>query len=387
MTLPGSEQLTKDTLQNHFDPAIYRERGELPPFFAGLMPEGSLRQRLAATRKSARDMDDLGILAAAGRDLPGAITVVPANLGNLTAAARTYGVTGGSDNLEIIVPEQATEGAASLSGAQDKLALSRSTDGKRYCKPVTGQVSNLIAKLPAAGDDSQIRNEHACMTLAELAGVNTARCWLAPMSTIADYSDLVGALGRDTHFLAVDRFDRSPSGSIHMEDACQLLTLMPNQKYSSSKEFIKLIRVLDRLSTKGIEDIRQFFIRQTVNTLIGNSDAHLKNFSVLYRNGIDLELSPAYDIVCVSALVGFRGFSTNISIDKLQRQETLNSYVAIAKQAGISERIVKAAVTHTVTLAKERWPKALQEMDVPESVRHEIEGRLNTLPLAVGTKT
>lgn len=57
MTLPGAEWVTQETLKNHFDPAVYRERGELPPFFAGLMPEGALRRRLAATRKSECDMD------------------------------------------------------------------------------------------------------------------------------------------------------------------------------------------------------------------------------------------------------------------------------------------------------------------------------------------
>jgi len=386
MTLPGAEQVTQETLKNHFDPAVYRERGELPPFFAGLLPEGALRRRLAATRKNDRDMDDFGILAAAGEDLPGAVTVVPANLDNLTAAARAYGVTGGADNLEISVPEQAAEGAASLSGVQDKLALSHAKDGKRYCMPVKGTLSDLIAKLPLAGNDSQVMNEYACMTLAGLAGVNVAQCRPAPMSTLTDHPDLVVALGSDTRFLAVDRFDRGPSSAVHMEDACQLLTLMPGQKYAGAKEFVKLIQVLDRLSTRGIEDVRQFFIRQTVNTLLGNSDAHLKNFSVLYHNGVRPELSPAYDIVCVSALAGFRGFGTNVAIDKLQRQETPDTYAAIAKQAGISERIAKAAVTQTVTLAKSLWLKALQDMDVPDAVRLEIKERLNTLPLAGGAK-
>lgn len=195
MTLPGVERVTQETLKNHFDPALYRERGELPPFFAGLMPEGPLRRRLAATRKSERDMDDFGILAAAGEDLPGAVTVVPANIDNLTAAARAYGVTGGADNLEISVPEQAAEGAASLSGVQDKLALSRAKDGKRYCMPVKGTLSDVIAKLPLAGDDAQVMNEYACLQLAGLAGVNVAQCRPTPMSTMTDHPELVSALG------------------------------------------------------------------------------------------------------------------------------------------------------------------------------------------------
>lgn len=220
--------------------------------------------------------------------------------------------------------------------------------------------------------------------LAGLAGVNVAQCQPAPMSTMTDYPELVIALGPDTRFLAVDRFDRGPDGAVHMEDACQLLTLMPGQKYSGAKQFVKLIQILDRFSTRGIEDVRQFFVRQVVNTLIGNPDAHLKNFSVLCPNGISPELSPAYDIVCMSALPGFRGFGTNVAIDALQRKETRDTYAAIARQAGISERIAKAAVTQTVSLAKDHWPKALREMEVPHAVRREIEDRLNSLPLARG---
>lgn len=382
MTVPREEQLTQDTLLNRFDPAVYRERGELPPFFAGLMPEGALRKRLAATRHDPRDMDDFGVLAAAGEDLPGAVKVVPANLDNLTAAARAYGVTGGADNLEISVPEKAAEGAASLSGYQDKIALSHARDGKRFCLPLKGTLSDLIAKLPVANDDSQILNEYACMQLAGMAGVNVAQCRPLPMRDIDDHPELVEALGPGTRFLAVDRFDRGPGGAVHMEDGCQLLTLMPNQKYADTAFFVRLIRVLDRFSTRGIEDVRQFFIRQVVNTLIGNSDAHLKNFSVVYHNGIMPELSPAYDIVCVAGLPGFKGFATNVAIDRRQREETLATYAAVAKSAGISERIATAAVKQTVRLARERWPKALAEMEVPEAVREEILSRLDTLPLS-----
>ncbi len=139
-------------------------------------------------------------------------------------------------------------------------------------------------------------------------------------------------------------------------------------------------------SVRVLSQILKCALLQTVNTLIGYSDAHLKNFSVLYHNGIRPELSPAYDIVCISALAGFRGGGTNVAIDKLQRQETLGTYTAIAKQAGISERIAKAAVTQTISRAKDLWPKALQDMDVPNAVRLEIVDRLNTLPLAGGTK-
>ncbi len=381
LTVPGSDRLTREILQNPFDPALYQERGELPAYFAGLLPEGDLRKRLAATRRDIRDTDDFGILAAAGLDLPGAVKVLPADLDKLTDHARAVGVTGGSDNLEIGVPEQAAEGAASLSGMQDKLALSTAHKGKRFNLPVKGRLSDVIAKLPARHDDAQIFNEYAAMQLARMAGVNIAPCSTRPLTDI-DMPDLVQALGEDKYFLAVDRFDRTPDGAVHVEDACQLQTLMPVRKYADTRHFVALLKILDRLSVRGVEDIRQFFIRQTVNTLLGNSDAHLKNFSVIYHNGILPELSPAYDIVCVSALPGFAGFATNVAIDAQQQQQTLQTYKDIATQAGIAARIAVAAVKDTVELARTRWPDALKDLPAPAAADAEIRRRLAVLPLA-----
>lgn len=381
LTLPGEEDVTQEVLRNTFDPALYNLHGELPPFFAGLLPEGPLRKRLAATRTNVRDTDDFGILAAAGEDLPGAVRVVPANLDNLTPAARAYGVTGGADNLELSVPEAAAEGAAAVSGLQNKLALSSAHEGKRFVLPVRGKLSDMIAKLPLPNDDSQILNEYTAMRLAAKAGVNVAVCSPRLMSDI-DLPELVEALGADTRFLAVDRFDRGPNGATHTEDACQMLTLMPSRKYAEESLFVQLLRTLDRLSVRGVEDIRQFFIRQAVNTLIGNSDAHLKNFSVIYHNGVHPELSPAYDIVCVAALPNFKGYATNVAIEKRQRAETLNTYKEIARAAKLADRIVVAAVRSAVDRAQALWPKALEEVDAPAAVAEEILGRLKNLPLA-----
>lgn len=382
ITPPGSDDLSRSILGNQFDPAIYRERGQLPPFFAGLLPEGSLRRRLASTRLHAEDMDDFGLLASAGEDLPGAVKVVPARLDHLTPTALALGATGGADGLNVRVPEGAAKGAASLAGMQDKLALSQVHRKFGYCLPSEGRLTTIIAKLPAPNDDDQVMNEYACMQLAAMAGVEVAQCQPEPMKAIIDQPDLIGELGAATRFLKVERFDRSLDGAIHMEDACQLLTLMPPQKYAAQDRFVTLLAILNRLSSRGIEDVRALFIRRTVNTLLGNSDAHLKNISVLYRDGRLPQLAPAYDIVCVASFPSFRGYAVNVAIDKQQRLETHETYAAIAKAAGISQRIAKTAVKQTVTLAKESWPSALRKMDVSPRVSNEILHRLATLPLS-----
>jgi serine/threonine-protein kinase HipA len=354
------------------------------------MSEGPLRQRLALTRVHESDKDDFGILAAAGKDMPGAVRVVPADLGRLTPYALRRGaqlITAGTDAFDLAVPQQAEEGASLLAGVQDKLGLFWAGEGQPYQAPSNGLLSNIIAKLPHAGDDEQIRNEYAGMALAGLAGVNVATCRCVSNAEISGSSNLAQSVVPGYCFLAVDRFDRKGGQPVHMEDACQLLTLMPGKKYSGIDKFIKFIRILDRFGTKGSEDVQQFFIRQTVNTLLGNSDAHLKNFSVLYPDEEGLELSPAYDILCVAALPGFRGLRTNVAVDKLQWQETLRTYIDIAIQAGVAERIASAAVTQTVDLACDRWPEALREMDVSDSMRETILERLRSLPLVSSSQS
>lgn len=381
ITVPVSERITQRILSNYYDPAIYSERGELPPYFAGLLPEGPLRRRLAATRQNGQDRDSFGILAAAGEDLPGALRVIPADLAKLSRAALAYGVTGGTDDREIDTPESAAPGAASLAGTQDKLALCRAKTGNRYELPRRGHLSDVIAKLPSCLDDSFVMNEYACMRLASMAGVEVAECHPEPMRAMIDSSGLIEEFGAETRFLAVERFDRGINGPVHVEDGCQLLTLRPSQKYAVREKNIILLRLLTQLSGRGIEDVRQMIVRQVTNTLLGNADAHLKNIGILYQNGVIPMLAPAYDIVCVVALPAFPGWKTNVALEQNQRSETLDSYTTLAKEAGISDRIVKAAVKQTVSRAKELWPRALKEMDVPDTVKAEILTRLSTLAL------
>lgn len=245
-SVPGAEGLTQRILGNRYNPASYRERGELPPFFAGLLAEGSLRRRLAATRRNPNDMDDLGVLVAAGEDLPGAVVMRPADLATLTAAARAHGTPGGAEDGDIEMSEAAIVGAASLAGMQDKIALIALADGNSYGVSHGGQLTDVIAKLPLGDDDSQIMNEYACMQLAALAGVDVACCRPVLMSRLWGHPQLVEMAGRETCFLAVDRFDRGPNGAPHVEDACQLLTLMPSQKYAGDEQFVVLLALLNR---------------------------------------------------------------------------------------------------------------------------------------------
>jgi len=382
MAIPGVPAIAAEIFANAFHPAVYNTEGRLPSFFAGLLPESELRKRLEATRHNPEDRDDFGILAAAGEDLPGAVIVVPtADPHAIPEYARTFGATGGADNLEVAVIEGATEGAASVSGVQNKLALSTIQKGKRYTLPGHGKLSDIIAKLPARNDDSQIFNEFVAMELAKSAGVDVAECEPLPIDTI-EIPGIAEIAGSAKYFLAVQRYDRKGNQRIHVEDACQALGRMPNAKYANVDQFQILVRLLNELSPKGVNDVRQFFIRQTVNTLLANSDAHLKNFSLLYEDQKHPQLTPAYDIVCVAALPGFSSYGANLAIDKLQRAQTLDDYRNMARAAGVAERIAIAAVKATVKTAHDTWPCLLDQLPTPDRMKAIVLERLSTLPLA-----
>lgn len=185
MVIPSAPQIAPQIFANPFHPALYNAGGQLPTFFSGLLPESELRDRLAETRHNPLDRDDFGVLAAAGEDLPGAVVIAPpADPHAIPEYARTFGATGGPDNLEIAFVEGATEGAASISGVQKKRALSMIEKGKRYTLPGSGKLSDVIAKLPARNDASQIYNEYVAMHRAKAAGVDVAPCWPGSLATI-----------------------------------------------------------------------------------------------------------------------------------------------------------------------------------------------------------
>ncbi|SEB92579.1 serine/threonine-protein kinase HipA [Burkholderia sp. WP9] len=382
MAIPGVPAIAAEIFSNAFHPALYNTGGKLPPFFAGLLPESELRKRLEATRHNPEDRDDFGVLAAAGDELQGAVVIQPPeDPHSIPEYARTFGATGGADNVEMSMTEGATEGAASISGVQNKLALSTVHKGKRYIMPGHRKLSDLIAKLPARNDDSQVFNEFVAMQLAKAAGVNVATCEPMPLSAI-DIEGLETMAGTATSFLAVERYDRRDNQRIHVEDGCQVLGLMPIAKHGKAEQYQVFLRLLKELSPRGVKDVREFFVRHAVNTLIGNSDAHLKNHSLLHAEEMRPELAPAYDIVCVAALPGFSTYGTNMTIDRAQRTQTLGDYRLMARAAGVAERIATAAVKSAVAAAKDTWPKLLDELPAPRGMKDIILARLQNLPLA-----
>jgi len=171
----------------------------------------------------------------------------------------------------------------SISGVQPKLSMSR--QGSRLV-PVTAG-GQFILKPQTERFPLLPQNESLCMNIAGLLEIET------PPHGLFELRD-----GSPAYL--VRRFDRTPDGKkLRCEDFAQILG--EDDKYTGSMERIgKRIRELS--GVPGL-DVQLFFERVLLNFLLGNGDAHLKNFSMLESADGGLRLSPAYDIVCSKAVI------------------------------------------------------------------------------------
>ncbi len=262
-------------------------------FFAGLLPEGQLR-RLIARQYQVSSQNDLALLDAIGGECAGAITFVPA--GHSMIPADDAGVEWLDEHQLLALLDElprrpmlaGRDGVRlSLAGAQDKLPVV--FDGRRIGLPKGGHPSSHILKPAIASVEDSVVNEGYCLALAHAMGMPAARAQFLPV--------------HDRHVLLVDRYDRRALGDdrperIHQEDFCQALGVVPEMKYQNEggpglEACFELLRKATRPSAP---QVLRLFDAVVFNALIGNHDAHAKNFSLLYA-GPTPTLAPLYDLL------------------------------------------------------------------------------------------
>lgn len=267
------------------------------PFFSGLLPDEGARRKLAGALGISSG-NAFGLLEVIGGECAGALSLYPAGqtppssdddgveklsperLEEIIGKLRERPLLGGEDGVRL-----------SLAGAQDKLAVCIERDAIWLAKggrPTTHILKPFIQTL-----DGTVENELFCLRLA-------ARLKL-PASSV----DMrrVGAIP----FLLVERYDRhrQKDGTItrlHQEDFCQALSVPPELKYEEEggPGIERCLDLLSRASARPAAD-RLAFIRMLIfHYLVGNADAHGKNYALLYRDKVP-ELAPLYDVVCTAA--------------------------------------------------------------------------------------
>jgi serine/threonine-protein kinase HipA len=259
--------------------------GRLPPFFSNLLPEGHLRDYLAA-RAGVKPQREFFLLAVLGADLPGALVVLPSSREH--EGDRHHG----DDREDDRQPDAALR--FSLAGVQLKFSAVMEASGGLTI-PADGMGGSWIVKLPSARFAAVPENEYAMLALARAAGIGVPPNRLIEIGDIHGLPQDAGAL--EGKALAVQRFDRGAGGeSIHMEDFAQVFGLFPDDKYDR-RSYANIAAVL--WAETGEPGTYEFLRRLVFSVLIGNADMHLKNWSLLYPDRRTPVLSPAYDFVAI----------------------------------------------------------------------------------------
>lgn len=342
----------------------------LMPFFSNLLPEGALRDYLAR-RAGLKPMREYPLLEALGPDLPGAVTVRPVGEG-----------PGDQDDDEH--DDQHDDGAAgqgrlrfSLAGVQLKFSAVEKAQGGLTI-PASGRGGDWIIKLPSVRFRGVAANEYSMMRLAKAMGMEIPDVDLVPLDQIERLPEGIEKFEEDA--FAIRRFDRREDGGrIHIEDFAQVFGVYPGEKYDKGS-YRYLAKVL-WLET-GEPGVREFIRRLVFNTLIGNADMHLKNWSLIYRDGRTPELSPGYDFLSTTVYIPDENAALKYARTKRMDEFSLDEVVYMAARAGLPEALARDAAAEAVDRFHDIWRAERAHLPLADDVVAEVERLLGVVPIA-----
>lgn len=350
-------------------------QGVTRSFLDGLLPEGESRRAIARDF-GVRAEDTFALLRELGRDCAGAIVVQPTGDPAPPIATTTSAQALGESELAELVRNlrSAPLGAGgqvrvSLAGVQEKLLLTRMPGGG-WGRPVDGAPSTHILKPEVAAYPHTVENEAFCMRVAKHLGLDAASVETAEVA--------------DRKLIVVERYDRDVSADgavrrIHQEDLCQALGVLPEIKYEEDGG-PSLRQIADLLQSVAPPDSLETLLKATtLNVLLGNGDAHGKNFSLLHSSSGALTLAPLYDLLCT---LHYGDTRLAMYVDNVQRAERVTSerltneavsWGISRERARVTIESVLGGASHAMALAREETP------GLPADLFAKVESQLTRL--------
>jgi serine/threonine-protein kinase HipA len=358
----------------------------LPTFFRNALPEGALRKVVEAHLHRSR-LIELNMLLRLGSDLPGALRVIADPLA-------PGADVGGTDVPEPGLPARAGGPADpirfSLSGVQLKASVLVDLDDEdKITLPLIGQGGRWIAKFPTSTFRSLPENELTILRWARAAGLNVPDHRIIDAASIQNLPTEFSTEGRA---LLIERFDRSATlGRIHQEDFAQVFEVEPEDKDELFLPHVtvtyagigSVVRAL-----AGEDDYKEFVRRVAFMILSGNADAHAKNWSLFYPDGVHARLSPLYDVVSTVAYatlkhelpLGFVQPEDPARMSRIAMEDITYSHVReLAEQAGESADAIESDVRDFVVRARTAWREV--RGDAPSFVAAAVDRHLEKVAL------
>jgi len=348
--------------------------GQLPPWFANLLPEGLLRQLLARATGQAT-LDDFDLLSKLGGDVPGAAVIREVEVlddvpGVLEPSIR-----------DRPVPDSGPAVKFSLAGVQMKFSMQAGAD-RSLVLSGQGSGATWIVKTPDAKFPNVCENEFAVMTWARGSGLDI------PEVKLVDFSQLVGLPANlplhSGRAYAIRRFDRTDTGRVHQEDLAQVCGVYATQKYDRHS-----CESVGRLVAKlcGEADLQEFVRRVVFIVACGNGDAHLKNWSLRYPDNVRPRLSPAYDLVATVVYSGYEQDDLALPLQKSRRfpDVSMQSWRLMARQVDVADAVLAVWVRDAVDRTRAAWAdvaaNVLPDLQLPEAFRDRLERHMASVPL------
>jgi serine/threonine-protein kinase HipA len=324
-------------------------RKECRGYFAGVLPEESKRA-IIARNLGISERNDYSMLERIGGECAGAVTFLPAG-DPLPARDDHYRALSSPELAGILreLPRRPllageTGIRLSLAGAQDKIAVR--VEGDAVSLPLDGAPSTHILKPAVERFAGVVFNEAYCMKLAAAVGLPVAKTEIRRVE--------------DVEYLLVERYDRTHRQNsegapvlerLHQEDFCQALGIVSENKYQkeggpSLKQCFALLR---EVSSAPVLDLARLLDAVIFNYLVGNNDAHGKNFSLLYRGvgtaNIETRLAPLYDVVSTHYYPELtRELAMKIGGEYSSDRLTKTNFEQLAEDAGLAKPLVRRRV-------------------------------------------
>ncbi|MEV5747928.1 HipA domain-containing protein [Actinoallomurus sp. NPDC052308] len=325
----------------------------LPPWFSNLLPEGVLRKWIADERGVSADRE-MELLAQVGHDLPGAVSILPEGH---AAPEQSWDPSEHVAGAGLV--EEIPDWRFSLAGVALKFSMLSEDD--RLTLPAFGKLGDTIVKLPDRTYQEVPRNEYVMMSFASAVGIDVPGVKLVHRDELSVLPAAVWPGGEEWAY-SIKRFDRDfQRRPIHIEDLAQVRNVYPEGKYTGNFETIASLIYRGQ----DTEALREFARRLAFMVLIANGDAHLKNWSLIYRDPRIPTLSPAYDLVA-TAWYRMDGNPENLGLKfgNSRRFEDVNlgKFARLQRKLGANDAELADVVTDLVKKVVLEWPKFADEL-------------------------
>lgn len=374
----GLSWLLRPHVMGHRSSSMY-----LPAWFENLLPERDTKLRTrVADAIGVNPKKSFTLLARLGRDLPGAVVI--------SGDPRPS-----QDDVESdeVVEEGGDSGPtsndaiyfSSLAGMQLKFSVSLRDE--KIALPVKGEDGNYIIKLTTGEYPELAAVEYATMQWAKAVGFDVPDHRVVRLCEVKQLEHL--AASEDEFAFLIRRFDRSDAGRIHQEDFAQVFDYFPEDKYAErGKGQVNhdgMARMV--LDACGDNELLEYIKRLVFVIASGNTDAHLKNWSLLHPQDARPRLTPLYDQVCTIAWTRM-GWNSDVRAPRLSlglggsrkfSEVNRTSFHPLARRVGLSEKQIEEFVSEAVKKSLDCWRGI--EAIAPERMRDAVTTHMKRVPL------